>query len=59
MSAAIEKRYNETKADALAEAQALHPDAKDILISFGGHDCIVDVLPLTGKSLRYVYTEDC
>jgi hypothetical protein len=57
MAAALEVKYRATAAAAREWAKSKYPKA-EIIISFGDHDCIVDVLDPDAGSQRFVYLED-
>lgn len=54
---AVEKRYTAQREAALAEVRPLHPTA-EFIVSFGEHDCIVDVLIPGAKNVRYVHAPE-
>lgn len=54
---AVEKRYHAQRDAALAEVATLHPNSEAI-VSFGEHDCIVDVLLPDAPNVRYVHTPE-
>jgi hypothetical protein len=56
-SSVLEKKYQQQRDAAVAEALERFPGSKPI-VSFGDHDCIVDVLIPGEPSHRFVYVEE-
>lgn len=57
MAAALDVKYRATASAARTWAEAKYPKA-EVIISFGDHDCIVDVIDPVEGSKRFVYLED-
>lgn len=53
-ASALEKNYQVRREGAIAEALERYPTGKPI-VSFGDHDCIVDVLIPGESPVRFVY----
>lgn len=54
VSTALENKYRNIRDQAMVAATAKFPHA-EIIISFGAHDCIVDVLDPDLGSKRFVF----